>query len=745
MCCGRSAVSNAPVQKVQHLISYAATLLRQGMLTEAAAVCKEALVQSPNNADANYICGIVCHSSGDLVKARSFLEKAIKSAPRSAEILSKLASVMENLGELNSAEKCCRNAIKNDPQYPEAYNVLGHILVDKGQLDDALKNYRNAILLDPQNESYLLNIGAVYQSLGNLDSAASAYQKAIEINPNFSPALMNLGLVYQLQQNFELSLEVLNRAEQLTPDDPEVLNAMGAVLAASKYNEEAVKKLKQAIKINPDYFTALENLSQIAANSLRDTGLLYEVAKKIYANPRLADYRPYTIDMFAKAAALDERDAAIFDAAKMYLNNDIDQPDQLEHQLLFFNCTPKLSREEIFQLHKRWGNRAEQLVMQSRKILAHTRITRSSTKIRIGYLSPDFRKHSVGYFILPIIAAHDRDTFEVYCYATKGEEDEITLKIRKHAQIFHHSNNLNDAELAKLIHDDNIDILVDLAGHTADTGVNVMAYRSAPVQMTYLGYPNTTGLTTVDYRISDPYVDVDDGTIYTENLFRLPECFLSFGSFQDQDIHKTSAFERNGYITFGSFNNIRKITQAAIRCWSDILNRVPDSRLVLKTNWLDSDFTRKNLGDEFRKYNISEDRIELLGHIVSKDSHLDYYNNIDIALDTFPYNGTTTTCEALWMGVPVVTLVGKMHAQRVSYSILKNTGLEELAAHDEREYVDLAAGLAHDLGRLGELRGEVPEKLRSSILCNPEKFTRQLEHAYREIWERYIDEQKSQG
>jgi predicted O-linked N-acetylglucosamine transferase (SPINDLY family) len=345
----------------------------------------------------------------------------------------------------------------------------------------------------------------------------------------------------------------------------------------------------------------------------------------------------------------------------------------------------------------------------------------------------------VGLFIDPVIAAHDPARFEIFCYSTSAALDASSERMAAKAHRFVDVSALTDEAIAHQIHEDGIHVLVDLAGHPAETGMPVLRYRPAPVQMTYLGYPNTTGLAEVDYRITDHYAEAEGGTQYTEQLIRLPESFLCFGSFAERPRAELPPAASKGYITFGSFNHTRKLTPQAVGLWSEILRQVPGSRLLIKASLAGEACVQANLHEAFAAAGIDRERIELRGFTETRESHLDCYNEVDIALDTFPYNGTTTTCEALWMGVPVVTLAGRSHVSRVGASLLARAGLADLVAASEDEYLAKVRSLARDLGRRRELRASLRPRLRSSPLLDAAGFTRALESAYMDMWKAYAN------
>jgi predicted O-linked N-acetylglucosamine transferase (SPINDLY family) len=363
-------------------------------------------------------------------------------------------------------------------------------------------------------------------------------------------------------------------------------------------------------------------------------------------------------------------------------------------------------------------------------------------RVRVGYLSPDFREHSVVYFIESVLQHHDRERFEVYCYQS-GAQDAITARVKARVEHWRSVGGISNEELEQVLRADELDILVELSGHTQGNKLEVLARRIAPVQVTYLGCPNTTGVPSIDYRITDARADPpgDADALHVEKLFRLPETFLCYappviggetGETPPSPVH------RNGHITFASFNNVAKISPVTIRLWSRILASVPDSRLLIKSRGFQDPGLRSLLLSRFSEQGIDPRRIAVMEPIVHLQAHLQAYRGVDIGLDSFPYHGTTTTMEALWMGVPVVTLAGDRHASRVGVSILSTLGLTDLVAQTEDEYVAIAARLAVDIPALDALRQSLHSRLIQSPLTDGARFTAQLEQAYRQMWQEVL-------
>jgi len=658
------------------------------------------------------------------------------------------------------------------PDFAEAFNILGNLHRAKGDLQEAVTNTARAMELDPENIDYQLNNGLSLVQAERYDDAEARYRSILDNTPNHFHALVNLGALFQQQEKWRKALEYYQTAFSLADDDPQLLTNLGVVYLHLNDIENAVRFCRKAIKLRPDFMPGYLNLALALEEKgeLDESVSIYEKVLEYYPNytgayDYLLEHYQHTnnfdkaVDIAYRILENPDHLKGLYSVASTIfaqvhdwgsfrraiieggINYETREPrGNLSDALLNLNYADFLSSDEVYRRHRAFAGYMQEKV-GPKKLVPFNRMSRKDSLLRIGYLSPDFRKHSVGFFIWHVIENHAKEKFSITCYSNSAENDEITDAIKKLSNQFIKTEQFSDEELAEIIRQDEIDILVDLAGHTYGSRVSVLAYKPAPIQATYLGYPNTTGLDQVDFRISDPYSDIKGGTKYSEKLLILPESFLSFGKFNYKKLNPEIPAKRKGIVTYGSFNNLMKITPGVLNVWCRILARVPDSRLLLKSKGVTHHLTQKNIFKEVDSYGIEVGRIILVDTVPNRDDHMDLYNEIDIALDPFPYNGTTTTCEALWMGVPVVTLVGKVHAQRVGYSILKNTGLEELVAHNEDDYVDLAAGLAEDFRRLTELRREIPEKLQASILCNPEKFTRQLEDAYRKIWEAYVDEQ----
>lgn len=435
----------------------------------------------------------------------------------------------------------------------------------------------------------------------------------------------------------------------------------------------------------------------------------------------------------AAMAGFSGHDLAIHRFRKAIALDDAHVPARL-NAVFALNYSETATPEDIFAAHCETGRWLEQL--HDAAPLTSRVQPGSDRRLRIGYLSSDFRTHSVAHFIVPVLEAHDQDRFEICAYYTHHQEDEFTGRVRAACRMFRAVEQLPDQALRQLIIDDGIDVLIDLNGLTERNRMTLLAMRAAPLQLSWIGYPNTTGLGTVDYRVVDAVTDPPGraDALATERLLRIPQVFSVYAPPRAGPPAGARPCETSGFVTFGSFNGMPKLNEPLLRCWAAILQRIPGSRLLVKNSALRYRSPRQGLCELLARHGISADRIELAGHTPGQREHLEHYHRIDIALDSYPYNGTTTTCESLFMGVPVVTRAGPDHRSRVGASQLRAVGLESLVASDENSYVATAAGLAADRNRLAALSAGLRERLLSSPLTDAQAFTRMFENAVQQAW-----------
>lgn len=402
--------------------------------------------------------------------------------------------------------------------------------------------------------------------------------------------------------------------------------------------------------------------------------------------------------------------------------------------LLTLQYNPSVDDEELFKEHLQWN--VCHGVFRRKNIYSFTNDRNKDKRLKIGYVSGDFRRHPVGYFLMPVMQEHDRSNFSIYCYYEGDNEDDYTTIFKSKADAWRVSKGLNDVELYNIIRSDSIDILIDLSGHTRGNRLTMFAQRPAPVQVSWLGYCGTTGLSEMDYLISDELVSPRGSEKYcSEKILRLPDSYLCYQPPEYVPEVEMLPALRNGFVTFGCFNNYSKLTHYALTLWGAILNKLPSSRLVIKNLALRDESIRKYCLHLLASIGIEESRVDLWGESETHLEVLQCYNMVDIALDTFPYSGATTTMESLYMGVPVVTLTGTRFCSRVSTSLLTTAGLYPLVAETTDKYIAIATNLAMDVNSLSSLRSVLRQRVTISPLCNGKAFTKELECAFRQAWQ----------
>ena len=642
--------------------------------------------------------------AGDLGETRLLCEKILKKRPGNPDAIFLLGAIELLKKNYDSSKRFFEDVLRARPGHIEATNNLAVISLEQGRLDEAENYCKQVIKIDGSHTRALNNLGNVYLRMGREDDAEELYRRALAANPEDGITRHNLGAVLMRKKEFDEAVEHLKKALHLIPENPLVYMNLGLVLLFEKNDMPACVDLPEKIMRLPNPGSALL--------------IAFAAAKKIVQ-----------LDTVGKV-----RDKLL----RLILDGEI-ETQYLSMVYLDLLTEPEIDDETLLAVIKKTGSIIDR---QGREgpFCDYDRAMQSMDKLRIGYLSGDFRMHVVTKFFRGLINFYDKQRFEVYCYSTIPEEkeDEKTVQYKRSVDAFVNVSKLTDIELASRICQDGIHILVDLSGYTKDGRLSVMGYRPAPVQITYLGYPYSTGLESVDYIISDPYLDGPRNAEFcTEKPLRLYSSAMSFGELEEQNIDPTPPFERDHFITFGTLSNIYKFNSEVIHAWSEVLRGVPTARFIINHPNCAPEIARRNILNEFAKYGISEGRIKFIWEKHPEGSHLRYYNDIDIALDTFPLTGGTTTIDAVWMGIPVVTLImGETHRHRLSYSVLSNIGIrvDDLISFSKEEYIQKAVTLANNPIRASELRRTIPEAIKGSIMCNPEQFARHIEAAYIDAW-----------
>lgn len=700
--------------------------MSRGQHEKACQTIRGAVAVDAQRADLRYNLGVALHALGRSAEAEAAFREALRRQPGLAEADLGLGTVLFDRGELAAAEKCFREALRHKPEWFKAYNSLGNACKEQGRLDEAESHYRQALRVNPSAAEAHNNLGNVYKEQHRLAEALACYREALRHNPHVAEAHNNVGLIHNAYGKLSEALACFQEALRLKPDLAEAYNNMGLVLLDRDRSEEAQAHFEHALRLRPQYLAAhcnLGNLFQLQG-MLAEAGACYQ--KALQHRPDYTDALLNLGNALMRQGRLAEAQAAFRDG----LNQKPDSPRMRSSLLFCLNGDPGVDAQTLFGEHCRWGE-----IHEKPESAPPASTPDPERRLRVGYVSPDLRKHPVICFFEPILANHDRARVEAFCYAEVRGPDAVTARLRARAHGWRSTCGLRDAELAEQIRADGIDILVDLAGHTNDHRLGVFALKPAPVQITYLGYPNTTGLKCVDYRLTDAVADpAGEPVRHTEELVRLDGGLCCYAPPNHAGAVGPLPALQAGRVTFGSLNNLFKINGPVLDLWCAVLRAVPKSTMLLYRNVLRGEIA-EHMRRQFLDRGIDADRLDLRS-TTPGDRVLELYKEMDLMLDTFPWGGQTTACESLWMGVPVVTLYGKRHAGRWAASFLSRLGLTDLIARTAEEYVARAADWAGDLDRLARLRAELRARMMPTI-CDGQTFTRRFEETVRRLWQRW--------
>jgi protein O-GlcNAc transferase len=684
---------------IEKTVQSAFTLFSSGNLKQAEYLCHEILKTQQDNMQALYLLGLIYYQAANYDLSITYFQKVIHLDPENAGTYINLGNAFHERGFSDKAICSYQKALEINPRLPDAYINLVTTLVGSSRYDEALTYCRKALEFVPHSAELFDIMGSACQGKGQLNEAISYFKKALRKKPDSASTYNNLGIALHHSGWFSEAIAAYQQALKLNPNLNTVYINLGNALQEQGQFAEAISSYQKVLQGNPSSREALNNLGNI----FKDMGLL-------------DDAESY----YRRAAQADKKDAT-----------------SCQNLLLIMHYNPRYDAQTIFHEHLQFAKQYTEPLAPLILPLTNKRIP--ARRLKIGYISPDFRKQSVGFFIEPVLESHHHDRCEIICYANLPSYDEASERMKGYADHWRDIAGVSDEKAAELIRSDEIDILVDLAGHTAFNRMLVFARKPAPIQITWIGYPNTTGLSSMDYKIVDNFSDPPGMTdrFYTETLLRMPDCFLCYRPYHDCPLVRRLPVLSNRHVTFGSFNTYPKISSHTFGLWIAILKATPHSRIIIKAKSLADTGTREHAMSFFTQAGIAQERIELLPWQSSANAHLETYNRIDIGLDTFPYAGTTTTCEALWMGVPVVTLAGTTHASRVGVSLLSNISLGELVAQTPDAYVRTAVALASDMQKLRYLRENLRKMMATSPLTDAKKFVTHLEDCYRSIWEKW--------
>ncbi len=681
--------------------NYGNVLLALRRLEDAIASYRRAIGLKPDYVDAKVNLALAYREAGDAGKSLTELEGVVDAHPDHVAALNSLGNALRHAEQFARAHEVLQKAISLDPNHAEAHNNLGLVLTLQGKWDAAESEFAAAVTLRPDMAVLANNFGTLLLKMFKLEGAVEQLTRAVDLEPGYLDALVNLGVAHFMLGHYDDAVRAYRRVIDKEPAHAFARYSLGVALVEQQELEEGVEQIEQALAIDPDNVMALNTLGVALLDQHR-------ISEALAAMTRAA-----------------EADTA---SAPVYLSN-----------ALFTSLyDPDIPNDEIQARHLAFGERFTTNTPDSSRPHANPRDP--DRKLKLGYMSPDFRGHSVSYFFEPVLEKHDRSQFEIFLYSNTTRTDAVTDAMAQAADVWVETSGLTDDAVVRRIRDDGIDILVNLGGHTSGNRLVACGQKPAPVQIEYVGYPDTSGVRAMDYRIidgrSDPEGEADARCV--ETLLRLPDCFHCYRPTAKAPEPAAAPHVERGYVTYGSFNVLPKLNARVVEAWSDILRQVPTARLYMKCKQLKTPAVQERVLGYFADAGIDPARITLEAFVPSVKDHLSRYHGVDLGLDTFPYNGTTTTCEALWMGVPVLSVEGHRHSGRVGLSLLHAAGLHrEFAASDVASYIDKAVAWGHEPVRLAEIRSQLRPMMAASPLRDETGFTRNLEALYRDVWRQW--------
>jgi protein O-GlcNAc transferase len=700
-----------------------------GNLVMAGWLCEEIRQVEPDDPGALHLLGLIAERERRLTDASVLWRQALASHPHYTPAWLSLATLHKSTGNRQAAILCYRCLLTVDPADRDGWYNLGNALFGNGLAEAAAEAYRRALLLDPHHDASWHNLGVARHALGQGERALDALRRAVAYRPDNQASYHHIALIRFRAGDLDGSLTALGRQARLAPQalDSSLVRLLAIALRDAGRTEEAIPLTTLAVTHRPDdvdlrhclgmLHSALQDIT--TAEAIFRTALQYGPADSFALNS-------YGVLLNGIGEPL--AGATLLSRALLL------QPGSAEvHSNLLLTRQYDMGRgpADLKRDHLDWHARHG----ASKQPLAEAPADPNpERRLRIGYVSADFGQHPVGFFLIGVIRRHNRTHFEVHCYSSRRHDDAMTARFRQYADHWHDVASSDGRPLAQRIRNDGIDILVDLSGHTANNKLQAFTHRPAPVQATWAGYVGTTGIPTIDYLISDPRqtpegVDSD----YAERIVRLRDCYVCYEPPAYAPPVGPLPALRTGCVTYGCFNNLAKIDEASIALWSTLLRDRGDRRLLLRTFALDVPRVRDRIIARFEAHRVRPDQL-ILRPATPHCNLLDSYNAVDIALDPLAYSGGLTTLEALWMGVPVITLPGERFCTRHSLAHLTAAGLTGLVAEDASGYLARAEGLAADLERLAALRSRLRERMAASPLCDAGGFTRTLEAAYRRMW-----------
>ena len=688
------------------------------------------------------------------VREKRALDVVTQAVNVRAGVASKLQAAMQHhrAGRVAEAERLYRDVLTDDPRAVEAVFLLGVLAMDAGRTHDAVDAFARATQLAPRNAAYHANLGEALRRAGRVDAAIAAFVAAMSMQPDLVAPVYNLGLLLQDCGERDAAVACFERAAELKPDLPDVrqrvsalrsasptgpgvspphIVAIGIALALHGRREDAVALLARTAAAHATLASAHGALGGVLVELDRLDEAAASLRRALELDPDQADLHVLLGNAQFKTGLLDEAIASYRRAASLR-PGDADIPDNVLFALHFH---AKDDARALLDEARAWDRRhARPLAAEA---APHGNDRAPDRRLRVGYVSPDFREHCQAFFLHPLLRHHDHGRFEIFCYSNVLSPDKWTGRLLDLADQRLRITAMEDADVAARIREDRIDVLVDVTMHMERNRLGVFARRPAPVQVCWLAYPGTTGLSAMDYRITDPFLDPpgSDTSVYSERSLWLPDCFWCYEPLAVEPSPGPLPARSTGRIQFGCLNNFCKVNDTVIALWARVMRGVEGSRLLLLCPPGEA---RRRVGDAFERHGVDAARIDFEGYGI-RPRYLDRYRSVDVCLDTFPYNGHTTSLDAFWMGVPVVTLVGATVVGRAGLCQATNLGLPELVARTPDEYVSIAVDLCKDLERLAHLRAGLRSRMEKSPLMDAPRFARNLEGLYRTAWQEWCE------
>jgi protein O-GlcNAc transferase len=684
-----------------------------GRLREAEALYREALAEDPQNIDALHFLGVIALQSGDPAQAVVLISQALSRNSANPPACNNLGLALAAQGKRREAVSAWLDALALQPDFPDAARNLrahlgglqrdpaweahfnqGDAYKDQGRLEEAIASYQKAAAMAPDLPAAHVNLGSALAQQGRHAEALACFRRALVLEPGLPGAWFNLGVSSYQLGDLASAKAALARYLQAQPGDRDALMILGEAYFHSNQLDEAEGCVKRVLAVDPQTAHAHGLLANIFRNQARHGDALrhYELAIRQDRNPVIA----------------------------------------FQNLLFLMMCATGFSAADIHAKHREFARRFEQPLLPARP--AFRNVPESGRRLRLGYVSPEFRYNVVGHYMQPILENHDRAQFEIHAYFTGRAHDSVSERIASLVDHWHDAQALSDEDLAALVRSHQIDILVDLCGHGPGTSLLAFARRPAPVQVNYLDYSATTGMSSIDYRLTTEYCDPSGASeqYYSEKLYRLKDTYWTYNPPLRLPVSELP-MKSNGYATFGSFNLYYRMTREVIDLWSRVLQAIPRSRLLIVSVAPGS--TQAALLERMDRAGIARERVAIHG-VLPFQKYNELMGVVDVALAPFPYNGATSAMDCLWNGLPVVAKGGgDTFTTRLGCSVLATMGLSELIAVDDDDYIRIAAGLASDVPRLSELRRTLRQMLERSPMRDFPGFTRELESAYRAMWQ----------